>query len=55
MLPGHLESKARLSPSGDNVLAVKDSGARHGAVIIDTGTGESWQVPKKRLTVRDRQ
>jgi hypothetical protein len=41
-----LETHARLSPSGNYVLAVEDSDARHGAAIIDTRTGDVWPVPK---------
>ena len=39
-----LEPRARLSPSGNYMLAVERS--PHGAVIVDTGTGELWRVPK---------
>jgi hypothetical protein len=37
---------ARLSPSGNHVLTVEDTEERHGAVIVDTRTGELWRVPK---------
>ena len=35
----------RLSPSGNYVLAVREN-PRHGAVIVDTRTGEVWPVPR---------
>jgi hypothetical protein len=41
-----LEPRARLSPSGNYVLAVEETDERHGAVIVDTRTGELWRVPK---------
>jgi hypothetical protein len=41
-----LEYAARLSPSGNYVLAVENTEERHGAVIVDTRTGELWRVPK---------
>jgi hypothetical protein len=41
-----LESHVRLSPSGNYVLAVESTEARHAAVIVDTRTGELWRVPK---------
>jgi len=41
-----LASKVRLSPSGNFLLAVEDNEARHGAVIVETRTGEWWPVPK---------
>jgi hypothetical protein len=37
---------ARLSPSGNYVLAVEDTKERHGAVIVNTWTGELWRAPK---------
>ena len=37
---------ARLSPSGNYVLAVEDAKERHGAVIVNPWTGELWRVPK---------
>lgn len=39
-----LEPRARLSPSGDYLLAIEGQhgGTHHGAVIIDIGTGETW-------------
>jgi hypothetical protein len=37
---------SRLSPSGNYVLAVERPKAGHGAVIVDTRTGELWQVPR---------
>jgi hypothetical protein len=44
-----LEGYGRLSPSGDYLLAVGDveeyPDEGHGAVIVDTGTGELWRVP----------
>jgi hypothetical protein len=40
-----LEARGRLSPSGDHVLTVEDTDERHGAVIVDTRTGELWRVP----------
>jgi hypothetical protein len=43
--PG-LESQVRLSPSGNYVLAVEATEEHHGAVIVDTRTGELWPVPK---------
>jgi hypothetical protein len=39
-----LETHARLSPSGNYVLAVEGA-ERHAAAIVDTRTGELWQVP----------
>ena len=41
----NLETHARLSPSGNYVLAVEGTEERHGAAIVDTRTGELWQVP----------
>jgi hypothetical protein len=41
-----LEWFGRLSPSGNYVQAVEDTKERHGAVIVDTRTGELWRVPK---------
>ena len=41
-----LESHLRLSPSGNYVLAVEGTDERHGAVIVDTRTGQLWRVPK---------
>ena len=38
------ETRARVSPSGNHVLSIEGVGNRHGAVIIDTGTGELWRV-----------
>ena len=41
-----LESHVRLSPSGNYVLAVEGTDARHAAAIVDTRTGELWRVPR---------
>ena len=41
-----LETHARLSPSGNFLLAVEDTDDRHGAVIVNTRTGKLWRVPK---------
>lgn len=41
-----LEPHARLSPSGNYVLAVEGTATRHAAAIVDTMTGELWQVPR---------
>ena len=42
-----LESRVRLSPSGNYALAVEATDERrHGAVIVDTRTGELWPVPR---------
>lgn len=41
-----LEPRARLSPSGNYVLAVEATEARHAAATVDTRTGEIWRVPK---------
>jgi hypothetical protein len=41
-----LESHVRLSPSGRYALAVESTDDRHGAAIVDTGTGDLWRVPK---------
>ena len=41
-----LETHARLSPSGNYVLAVEGTAGRHGAVIVNTRTGKLWRVPK---------
>jgi hypothetical protein len=43
--PG-LEPRARVSPSGNFVLAVEGTDERHAAAIVETVTGELWQVPK---------
>jgi hypothetical protein len=40
-----LESRAKVSPSGNYLLAVEDSETRHGAAILDLRTGELWRVP----------
>lgn len=40
-----LETHLRLSPSGGYLLAVEGTERRHGAVIVDTGTGDLWRVP----------
>jgi hypothetical protein len=39
-----MEPRARLSPNGDYVLAVEASKRRHGATIVDPGTGDLWRV-----------
>jgi hypothetical protein len=39
-----LETRVRLSPSGNYVLSVEGTKERHGAVIIDTRTGDLWRV-----------
>ncbi len=51
-VPGRAEERypelapgARLSPSGNYLLAAEDTEARHRVVIIDTRTGEQWPVP----------
>ena len=41
-----LEPRARLSPSGRYLLAVEGTSTTHGGVIVDTGTGEQWRVPR---------
>ena len=41
-----MEARARLSPSGNYVLAVAATEEPHAAVIVDTRTGELWRVPK---------
>ena len=41
-----LESRVRLSPSGHYALAVESTEERHAAAIVDTRTGELWQVPR---------
>jgi hypothetical protein len=42
-----LETHARLSPSGNYLLAVEaPTTGRHGAVIVNTRTGKLWRVPK---------
>lgn len=41
-----LETHARLSPTGNYLLAVEGTEARHGAVIVNTRTGKLWRVPK---------
>lgn len=41
-----LEGRARVSPSGNYVLAVEGTDERHAAAIVDTRTGELWRVPK---------
>jgi len=41
-----LEPRARLSPSGSYLLAVESTDTRHGAIIVDTRTGELWRLPK---------
>lgn len=51
-LPGRAEESypdlgfGRLSPSGNYVLAFEETEAWHGAVTVDTRTGELWRVPK---------
>ena len=51
-VPGRAEESypdlgfGRLSPSGNYVLAVEETEAWHGAVTVDTRTGELWRVPK---------
>lgn len=40
------ESHVRLSPSGNYVLAVEGTDARHAAAIVDTRTGDLWRVPR---------
>ena len=52
-VPGRAEKRypdlfffARLSPSGNYLLAVEETEARQGAVTVDTRTGELWRVPK---------
>lgn len=39
-----LEARARVSPTGNHILSIEGAGNRHGAVIIDTGTGELWRI-----------
>jgi hypothetical protein len=41
-----LETHARLSPSGNYLLAVEGTEERHGATIVDARTGELWRVPR---------
>jgi hypothetical protein len=41
-----LETHARLSPSGNYLLAVEGTDERHGAVIVNNRTGKVWRVPK---------
>ena len=41
-----LETHLRLSPSGHYVLAPESPDRGHGAAIVDTRTGELWQVPQ---------
>jgi hypothetical protein len=44
----NLETHARLSPSGNYLLAVDaTTEGRHGAVIVHTRTGKLWRVPKR--------
>ena len=52
-VPGHVEQRfpdlegtVRLSPSGNYLLAPQSPGTGHDAAILDTRTGELWQVPK---------
>lgn len=40
-----LEAFGRLSPSGRFLLAVELTKARHGALVVDTRTGERWRIP----------
>jgi len=40
-----LEGLGRLSSDGSHLLAVEDTDQRHGAVVVDTRTGELWRVP----------
>ncbi len=38
-------SHVRLSPGGDYLLGVEEKAKRHGAVVLDTRSGELWRIP----------